>query len=59
MVAIEAARRGPHLPIMHADVGNQVTLLLLAERRAVEVPCGLNKILESLALIDAKNCDGL
>jgi hypothetical protein len=43
---------------MHADVGNQVSLLLLADRRAVEVPCGLNKILESVSLIAAKNCDG-
>jgi hypothetical protein len=48
----------PPLPIMRADVGNQVSLLLLADRRAVEVPCGLNKILESLPLIAAKNCDG-
>jgi hypothetical protein len=48
----------PPLPIMCADVGNQVSLLLLAYRRAVEVPCGLNKILESLSLIDAKNFDG-
>jgi hypothetical protein len=48
----------PPLPIMCADVGSQVILLLLADRRVVEVPCGLNKILESLPLIAAKNCDG-
>jgi hypothetical protein len=43
---------------MRAGVGNQVTLLLLEDRRAVEFPCVLNKILEPLPLIAAKNCDG-
>jgi hypothetical protein len=48
----------PPLPIMRADIGNQVSLLLLVDRRAVEVPCGLNKMLESLSLIAAKKHDG-
>jgi hypothetical protein len=48
----------PPLPIIRVDVGNQISLFLLADQRAVEVPCVLNKILESLSLIAAKNCDG-
>jgi hypothetical protein len=43
---------------MRADVVNQVSLLLLEDRRAVEVHFVLNKILETLSLIAAKNCDG-
>jgi hypothetical protein len=43
---------------MRAIIGHQVSLLLLADRRAAKVPCVLNKILESLSLIAVKNYDG-
>jgi hypothetical protein len=43
---------------MRANIGNQGSLLVLADRRAVDIPCGLNKILDTMSLIAAKNYDG-